>query len=46
MMIKLAANNKGTNKKFKPKTFQSKRKGQTKNSMTNVLQSKKLSEQK
>ena len=31
MMSKLAANNKETNKQFKPKIYQSKRKGQTRN---------------
>ena len=31
MMSKLAANNEGTNKQFKPKIFQSRRRGQTGN---------------
>ena len=31
MMSKLAANDEGTNKQFKPKIYQNKRRGQTRN---------------
>ena len=37
MMSKLAANDEGTNKQFKPKIFQRKRRGQTRNFYENVI---------
>ena len=42
MMSKLAANNDGTNKQFKPKIFQGKRRGQKEVFMTNIIMIKEV----